>query len=173
MAVAGLALAGCGGGDDEEGSRPRPADGVAKGTPARSGPAPARSEFTEKADAICAEAKRRAAPLADAIGAKVAREDAAGVAAELRKTLPIADRLLRRLRALTPPTGFGTYLADVAAQRRRIPPLVEALEGEDISTIEVLVAELRRGNRRPRRIARRDGLRECDPGSLARPPGAP
>lgn len=126
--------------------------------------------FLRKADALCAEAKRQVAPIAVAVAAKVASEDAAGVAAELRKALPIADRLLGRMRALTPPKGdeaiVDEFLDTIAKQRGRIRPMVEALEAEDISSIEVLVEELRQGNRRAQRLAQGYGFTKCGPVGL-------
>jgi len=125
-----------------------------------------------KAEAVCADARQRVTRLSGGVAAKIADEDAAGVAAELRKGLPIADDLLGGLRALTPPRGdegiVGDYLEVIAKQRGRIPPLVEALEAEDISTIEVLVAELRQGNQRAKRLAEDYGFRKCGPGGSPR-----
>ena len=168
--VASVLLAGCGGDDDQATSQPRPGGAVTRTTPARSGEAPTKAEFLRQVDSLCAEAKRRVAPIAGAVRAKVASEDAAGVAAELRKALPIADEFLGSMRALIPPTGdeavVAEYLDTVAEQRRRIRPLVEALEAEDISTIEVLAAELRQGNRRAQRLARGYGLTKCAPDDL-------
>lgn len=90
--------------------------------------------------------------------------------AELKKALPLADEFVERMRALTPPRGgertLRRYLGIVAEQRRRIPPLVEALEAEDISTIEVLAGELREGNRRAGRLASSYGLTKCGPAGL-------
>ncbi len=101
---------------------------------------------------------------------KRAHEDAAGVAGELRKALPIANQLLGRLRALTLPKGdeaiVARYLDIIAEQKERIRPLAEALEAEDISTIEVLVAELRQGSRRAQRLAHGYGFAKCTPEGL-------
>ena len=172
MALAGVALSGCGGGDEEaaDPAAPRSATGTDR-QPARPGKAPSRAEFGRRADAACADAKERAAPISAALDRKVADEDAIGVAAELRKALPIARRLLRRMRALTPPSGdeatFERYLAVVTRQTGRVPLLIEALEAEDISTIEVLAEELKEGNRSARRLARLNGFKACDP------PGVP
>lgn len=92
------------------------------------------------------------------------------MAAELRKAVPIADEFLARMRALTPPKGdeaiVARYLDVVAEQKGRLRPLVEALEAEDISTIEVLAAELRRGNQRARRLADSYGFTRCGPEGL-------
>ena len=169
VVVASVVLAGCGGQEDEPRPMPRPGGAVAD-KPARSGEAPTKPEFVREADALCAEVKRRVAPLSEAVAAKVADEDAAGVAAELRKALPIAGEFLDRMRALTPPRGdeaiVGEYLDIVEEQKGRIPPLVEALEAEDISTIEVLAAELRQGNQRARRLTDRYGLTKCGPDGL-------
>ena len=92
------------------------------------------------------------------------------MAAQVRKGLPFANRLLSRMRALTPPKGdeavVDRYLDTIARQKGRIGPLVEALEAEDISSIEVLVAELSQGNQRARRLARGYGFRECGPVAL-------
>ncbi len=164
--VAAAALPGCGGQDDDQVTgRPRPSPSAAGKTVARSGNAPIKREFVRKADAVCADAKRRAAPISAAVDEGIANEDAAGVAAELRKGLAIADAFLGRIRALTPPQGderiVGQYIDIVAEQRRRMPPLVEALEAEDISTIEVLAKELRQGNRSAERLARVYGLTKC------------
>jgi hypothetical protein len=170
LVVASVVLAGCGGEDDEATTKRRPSAGVTRTAPASSGEAPTKEEFLRKANALCAEAKRRAAPISDAVNAKVDNEDAIGVAAELRKGLPIADQFLDGIRALTPPRGdeaiVGRYVDIVAAQRRRIPPLVEALEAEDISSIEVLAAELRQGNRRAQHLTRGYGLTRCGPAGL-------
>ncbi len=72
--------------------------------------------------------------------------------------------------SLTPPKGgegvVGKYLDTVREQRSRIRRLVEAVEAEDISTIEVLVAELSEGNERAGRLANDYGFRRCDPGDL-------
>jgi len=134
------------------------------------GRTPAKNEFLRKADALCAEAKRRIAPITAAVAVKRSREDAAGVASELRKALPIANQLLGRMRALTPPKGdeaiLARYLDIFAEEKGRIRPLVEALEAEDISTIEVLVAELRQGRRRARRLAHGYGFTSCGPEGL-------
>lgn len=170
VVLACLVPSGCDGDNDQAPSRPRPSAPVADERRAGRGEAPTKPEFVQKADAVCARAKRRAAPISAAAEARVADEDAAGVAAELRKALPIADQFLGRMRALTPPKGdestVGRYLDLVADQRKLIPPLVEALEAEDISTIEVLVAELREGNGRIRRLAHRYGFRDCGPQGL-------
>lgn len=170
VVVASVVLPGCGGEDDQVKSQPRPGDAVARRTPARPGEAPTKREFLRDADALCAEAKQRVAPISDAVAAKVASEDAPGVAAELRKGLPIADQLLGRMRALTPPKGdeaiVGKYLDTIAKQRGRIRPLLEALEAEDISSIEVLVAELRQGNKRAQRLAQGYGFTKCAPVDL-------
>lgn len=167
--VASVVLPGCGGQEDEPRPSPRPS-GATAGKTARSGEAPAKPEFVREADALCAETKRRVAPISDAVKAKVAAEDAAGVAAELRKAVPIADAFLARMRALTPPKGdeaiVGRYLDIVAEQKARLRPLVEALEAEDISTIEVLAAELRQGNQRARRVADDYGSKRCGPEGL-------
>ncbi len=89
------------------------------------------------------------------------------MAAELRKALPIADGFLARLRALSPPKGdeptVRAYLDIVRQQKERMPPLIEALEAEDISSVEVLAEELREGNRRARRLAERYGFTQCAP----------
>ena len=54
------------------------------------------------------------------------------MAGELRKALPIANQLLGRLRALTPPKGdeatVARYLDIIAEQKERIRPLAEALD---------------------------------------------
>lgn len=166
--VVGLVPAGCGGEDDEPRRQPGPA--AAGRTTPTSGAAPAKQVFVRKADALCAETSRRIAPISAAVKAKIAREDAAGVAGELRRSIPIAAKFLEGMRSLKPPKGdgpaFAAYLETVAAQKRRIPPLVEALEAEDISTIEVLAAELSRGNRRVRRLAQRYGFTRCGPDDL-------
>ncbi len=136
----------------------------------RSGKAPTSPTFPRKADAACAEAKRRVAPIYAAVEAKVADMDAPGVAAELRKALPIADALVVRMRSLAPPQGdkavVRQYLQTIEQQRRRISSLVAALEAEDISRIEVLVAELRQGNQRAQRLAKRYGSKNCSPRDL-------
>ena len=165
-----VALLGCGGEADEAPGPPRRSGDASGEARARPGKAPTRSAFLKEADAVCAEAKRRAAPLAAAAEAMAADEDAAGVAAELRKGLPIAEGFLDRMRSLTPPTGderrVARYLDVVSEQARRVPPLVEALEAEDISTIEVLAAELREGNRRAGRLASLYGFKDCGPQGL-------
>jgi hypothetical protein len=170
VVVASAVLHGCGGDDDEGTSPPRPARAVAPETTARSGEAPTKPAFLREADALCAEAKRRVAPISAAVWAKIANEDAAGVAAELSKAVPIADEFLAKMRALTPPKGdetiVGRYVDVVAEQKRRLRPLVEALEAEDISTIEVLAAELRQGNQRARRLADDYGFTSCGPAGL-------
>ena len=136
----------------------------------RSGKAPTGTTFLRKAGAACADAQRRVAPIYAAVEAKVADMDAAGVAAELRKALPVADALVVRMRSLPPPKGdkavVRRYLETIAQQRQRISSLVAALEAEDISRIEVLAAELREGNRRAQRLARRYGSRDCSPRDL-------
>ena len=170
VVLAGVVGPGCGGETDQPPSPPRPAAPASGEIRTEPGEAPTKPAFLKEADAVCAEAKRRAAPITAAAEAMVASEDAAGVAAELRKGLPIAEDFLGTMRALTPPKGdeavVGRYLAIVADQMRRIPPLVEALEAEDISTIEVLVAELREGNDRARRLALLYGFRKCGPQGL-------
>jgi hypothetical protein len=170
LLVASMLALGCRGEDDETRTQTRPAGAKERTTPARTGPAPTRPRFTREANAACADAKRRAAPIAGAVAAKVREEDAAGVAEEVRKTLPIAEELLEKLGALTPPAGdeavIGEYLDLVARQKERIRPLAEAVEAEDISTIEVLLAEVRAGNRRARRVARDYGLTQCEPPGL-------
>lgn len=170
VVVVSVVLAGCGGEDDPAQSQPRPGGAVGREAPARSGEAPTKSAFLREADALCTEAKQRAAPISRAVAVKVAGEDAAGVAAEVSKGLPIADQLLDRMRALTPPRGdepiVGKYLDTIARQRGRIPPLVEAIEAEDISSIEVLVAELRQGNQRIQRLAEDYGFTKCGPVGL-------
>lgn len=92
------------------------------------------------------------------------------MATELRKAVPIADEFLGRMRALKPPEGdeaiVGNYLDVVTEQKRRLRPLVEALEAEDISTIEVLAGELRRGNQRAGRLADGYGFTSCGPEGL-------
>jgi len=164
-------LSGCGGGDGEAVTQPRPHSALARKAPTkRAGRTPAKTEFFRKADALCAEAKRQIAPVAAAVAVKRAHEDAAGVAGELRKALPIANQLLGRLRALTLPKGdeaiVARYLDIIAEQKERIRPLAEALEAEDISTIEVLVAELRQGSRRAQRLAHGYGFAKCTPEGL-------
>lgn len=173
VAVAVLAaggMAGCGGGDEQTAGRTRPSAPPAREAPAKSGPAPTKRAFVRRADRLCAASKRRAAPISAAIDAKIADEDALGVAAELRKALSLAGEFLAKMRALTPPkgdeAGFRSYLEIVAEQKRRIPPLIEALEAEDISTVEVLADELRQGNRRGRRVAQGYGLTMCGPEGL-------
>ena len=166
-----VVLSGCGEGDEEAVTQPRAHGALAREASTRpAGKAPAKTEFLRKADALCAEAKRRIAPIAAAVAVKRAREDAAGVAGELRKALPIANQLLGRMRALTPPRGdegiLARYLDIIAQQKERIPPLVEALEAEDISTIEVLVAELRQGSGRAQRLAHGYGFAKCAPPGL-------
>lgn len=169
VVVASVGLPGCRE-DDQVKGQPRPGGAEARRTPTQSGKAPTKPEFLRKADALCAEAKRQAGPISDAVAAKVASEDAAGVAAELRKGLPIADRLLGRMRALTPPNGdeavVGRYLDVIARQRGRIRPLMEALEAEDISSIEALAAELGQGNERAQRLAQGYGFTKCGPVDL-------
>ena len=170
VVVASVALLGCGGNDEDAATDRRQEGTAAREPPPHSAKPPTNAEFRRKADALCAEAKRRIAPVSEAIQAKRAREDAVGVAAELRRGLPIADQFLAGMRALRPPKGdeviVGRYLDIVAEQRRRIRPLVEALEAEDISTLEVLVAELRQGNRRAQRLARGYGFTKCRPEGL-------
>ncbi len=171
-AVAGIVvLSGCGGEDEQAATQPRPHSALARKAPKKpASEAPAKTEFLRKADALCGEAKQRVAPIAAAVAAKRAREDAAGVAGELRKGIPIADQLLGRMRALTPPKGdeaiLAGYLDIIEEQKERIRPLAEALEAEDISTIEVLVAELRQGSSRVRRLARGYGFAKCGPEGL-------
>lgn len=170
VVVMSVLLSSCRGEDDGGASGPRPGGAVARTAPAKPGKPPTKAEFVRNADALCAETKRRLAPIYDAVGAKVANEDAAGVAAELRKGLPIADGLLARMRGLTPPRGdeaiVGKFLDTISAQKRRIRPLVEALDAEDISQIEVLAAELRQGNERAQRLAQRYGFTKCGPAEL-------
>ncbi len=136
----------------------------------RSGKAPTSSTFLRKADAACADVKRRVAPIYAAVETKVADLDAAGVAAQLRKALPIADALVLRMSALAPPGGdkaaVDQYLETIQQQRGRISSLIAALEAEDISRIEVLAAELREGNRRAQRLAKRYGSKDCSPRDL-------
>lgn len=166
LLAASLIAVGCRGDDDSATPRTAPE----RVPPARAGEAPPKAEFVADANALCVEARQRAAPIYDAIGPKVAREDAAGVAAELRKALPIADELLKKMRALTPPAGdeaiIGRYVDLIARQRMRIRTLVEALYAEDISTIEVVVAELKEANGQARRLAHHYGLTRCDPPGL-------
>lgn len=170
LVVAGVALPGCGGEDERVERQPRSGDAEARKTPSTSGKASTKTEFLREADAICAEARQQVAPIFEAVATKVAREDAAGVADQLRKGLPIADELLSRMSALTPPKGdeaiFGKYLDIIASQKGRIHPLVEALEAEDISSIEVLVHELSQANHRARRLARGYGFEKCGPVAL-------
>ena len=165
LVVAAVVLPGCGGGTDEATSEPRQSATTAPEAGTKSGETPTKRKFLREADAICAEARRRAAPISAAVDRLIANEDAAGVADQLRKALPIADELLRKMRALGSPKGdeaiVRRYLAIVAEQKGRIPSLVEALEAEDISTIEVLAAELREGNRKADRLARRYGFKKC------------
>jgi len=140
-----------------------------KRTRTRSGEAPTKKEFVREANQICADAKRRIAPISDATAAKIDDEDALGAATELRKGLPIADEFLGQMRALTPPKGdvdiVAEYLDIVGKQKERIRPLAEALEAEDISGIEVLAAELKQGNQRAQRLARGYGFPKCGPGA--------
>jgi len=147
MLMASGVLPGCGGEDDEPASRSRPGGALARKAPTRSGEAPTKKEFVREANQICADAKRRIAPISDATAAKIDDEDALGAATELRKGLPIADEFLGQMRALTPPKGdvdiVAEYLDIVGKQKGRIRPLAEALEAEDISGIEVLAAELK------------------------------
>lgn len=169
-ACPGVVALGCQGEDDEAPTRADPGGAAERRTPARARPALTRSRFVRRANALCTDAKRRAAPISDAVAARIAAEDAAGVARELRKALPIAKELLERLRALAPPIAdealVRRYLDLMAEQKEQLRPLTEALEAEDISTVEVLVAELREGNRAARRVGRRYGLTQCDPGGL-------
>lgn len=169
LLVASVLLSGCIG-DDDAATRSRPGGAGTPTLPGRSGEAPTKRKFVQAASRVCARARRRLAPIYEAIDAKVASQDIAGVAVELRKALPVADELLRRMRALTPPRGdeatVGRYLRTVAEQRRRIRSLVNALEAEDLSTAEVLVAQLRRANRRAQRRARDYGFRRCSPPDL-------
>jgi hypothetical protein len=171
MAAASVALVGCGGHGEQARSARSSGRPAARAPTAKHAEGPRRGQFLRTADALCSRARRRLAPIARAVVAKVADEDAAGVATELRKARPIADRLLEGLRALTPPRAgediFHAYLRIVARQEARIQPLAEALEGEDISTIEVLAADLRRDNERAERLARRYGFKRCGPGGLA------
>lgn len=170
LLVASMVAVGCRDGEDGGATRTRAEGAPERRTPLGGGPRLTRSEFVREANALCAEAKRRGGPISHALAAKVAVEDAAGVAVELRKALPVAEDLLERLGALRPPVGdeavVGRYLDLIAQQKRRIRPLAAALEAEDISTVEVLVAELREGNRRARRVARDYGLEECEPPGL-------
>lgn len=170
LVVASVALPACEGEDDPVDRQPRSGNAEARKIPATPAKAPGKTEFLREADLLCATAKRQVAPIFRTIAAKVAAEDAAGVAAQLRKGLPFADQLLSRMRALTPPKGdeavVDRYLDTIARQKRRIGPLVEALEAEDISSIEVLVAELGQGNRRARRLAGGYGFKECGPVAL-------
>ncbi len=168
--VTSVVLLGCGGGDEEERKappRPSPAAREASRTPGEAATSPT---FLRKADAACADAKRRVAPIYHAVEAKVADMDAAGVAVELRKALPIADALVERMRALAPPADdeafIAQYLETIAQQRRRISSLAAALEAEDISRIELLAAQLRQGNRRAQRLAKRYGSKDCTPRDL-------
>ena len=167
---ASVVLAGCDGEDDEATSPPRSGAVVRTDTTARSGDALTKRAYLREADELCAKTKRRVGPISDAVKAKIAAEDAAGVAAELRKTVPIADEFLARMRALMPPKGdeaiVGAYLDVVAEQKGRLRRLLEALEAEDISTIEVLAGELRQGNQRARRLADRYGFEKCGPEGL-------
>lgn len=167
LLAASAMVVGCQGEDDQS-ATPRPA--LQREAPKQEGKAPTRSKFTSDANALCVDARRRVAGIADAIRVKVRREDAADVAADLRRALPIADELLDKLSALRPPAGdeaiVGRYLDVIAEQRLRIRSLVEALEAEDISTIEVVVAELRDGNRRAKRLAFDYGLTKCAPDGL-------
>ena len=119
---------------------------------------------------MCTQAKRRAAPIAGAVRAEVAEENAAGAARELRKVLPVAEDLRERLEALTPPAGdeatVARYIGVVGEQTARIRALADAVEGEDISTVEVLLEELTDANRRARRLATDYGLAQCQPPGL-------
>jgi hypothetical protein len=119
------------------------------------------------------EARRRAAPISDAIRTKVASEDAAGVAAELRKALAHRGRAAGEAGRAQAARGdvaiVGRYVHLIAGQRMRIRSLVEALAAEDISTIEVVVAELREATRRAKRLADRYGFTKCDLGPLPAP----
>ena len=169
LAASVLAL-GCQG-DDEESATRRTAP--ERDPPAQAGPSPARSKFVAAANALCVKARQRVAPIADAIKPKVANEDAAGVAAELRKALPIADDLLDKMSALKPPAGDEAIVARsldlIAQQRLRLRTLVRALVAGDILWIEDVVAELREGNQRAKSLADDYGLAKCDPeGSPAR-----
>ena len=170
VVVVSVTLPGCGGDDDRVEREPRPGNAEARESPARAGKAPTKTEFVREADVLCAEARRRVAPIFKAVAEKVASEDAAGVAAQLPKGLPFADQLLSRIRALTPPKGdaeiVDKYLDTIAKQKGRIGPLVEALEADDISSSEVLVAELRQANQRARRLARDYGFEKCAPLAL-------
>lgn len=170
LILASVALAACGGEDDPVKRQPRSDHAQAPKAPATPGKAPGKTDFLREADLLCAGTKRQVTPIFKAVAAKVAAADAAGVAAQLRKGLPLADQLLSRMRALTPPKGdealFDRYLDTIARQKRRIGPLVEALEAEDISSIEVLVAELGQGNQRARRLASGYGFKECGPVAL-------
>lgn len=167
VVVASVALSACGGEDDRVEPQAGAGNAEARKRPATPGKAPTKSGFLREADSLCAEAKQRVAPILEAVAAKVADEDAAGVAAELRRGVSFADQLLARMRALTPPKGdeviVDKYLDIIAKQKGRIGPLVEALEAEDISSIEVLVAELRQANERARRLARDYGFKKCGP----------
>ena len=155
-------------GDDEDSATPRTA--LERDPPAQAGTAPAKPKFVADTNALCTEAKQRAAPISDAIEAKVAREDAAGVAAELRKALPIADELVDKIAALKPPAGdeaiVARYLALVAEQTTRTRTLVRALMAEDILWIEDVVADLRKGNQRAKRLADDYGFMKCGPEGL-------
>jgi hypothetical protein len=68
---------------------------VAPETIARTREAPAKAEFVREADELCAETKRRVAPLAEAVKAKIAADISKieVLAAELRQ----GNRRARRL----------------------------------------------------------------------------
>jgi hypothetical protein len=152
-------IGGCGGGDDEPATERQSTGGEAQRT------APTKAEFIEQADEICAEAKRKLAPVSRAGDAKNERGDIEGAAGELRKAVRIADEQLNKLRGLTPPEAdravLAKYFDTIAEQKGLIRRIADALEEGDEEQATALASELDEGQQRAQGLAQGYGFKEC------------
>jgi hypothetical protein len=136
-------------------------------------PAPTKAQFIAKADAICAagngshadaeQKKIDAAVRADQTNDTPAARDA--VATGLEAEVAIANPLLDRLRALTPPTAdrvvVSRYLAVMASQINLVDQLSTAIAGDDAATVTTVSQQVTDGKANLNGLAQGYGFKVC------------
>ncbi len=86
----------------------------------------------------------------------------------LRKAPPIAEELLARLRALTPPSGdkrtVARYLDALSQQKEIVRQLAGALQQEDTSRAKALFTDFRQSEQQAEDLAQDYGFTKCSSG---------
>lgn len=153
VAVGSLAVAGCGGGDDSSTTGASGASGAAGAAPL------SQDEFVSQANAACADANQQV----EALTAPADSDPIESLTPFLEKEITIANELLAKLSAITPPenlqSDYDQFLATGKSQIATAQDAADAAKSGDTEAVQAAVQKL--GSNKDDQQAKALGLTEC------------